>query len=106
MYNNFHFSTFYRADNPNWHTDGGNRWFTSRVIDRVKPNLVETKGGPYCLEGKMNFQIAVKYNTPQFVMQNFKAGFPENWDMFREQWRKMIKQQRGVSCKIDTTIAI
>jgi len=81
--------------NPNG--DGGNRWFTARVIDRIKPNLVITKGGPYCLEGEMNFQTALRYNTPQFVMQNFKTGFPENWEMFRDQWRKLIKQQRAVS---------
>ena len=74
---------------------GGNRWFTARVIDRIKPNLVIIKGGPYCLEGKMNFQTALRYNTPQFVMQNFKTGFPENWEMFRDQWQKLIKQQRG-----------
>ena len=84
------------AENPNWHTESDGRWFTSRVISRIKSNLVQTKGGPYCLEGKMNFQLAFSYGTPQFILSAFKSGFPENWDMYREQWRKFTKQQRGM----------
>ena len=87
---------YYRAENPNWHTELDGRWFTSRVISRIKSNLVQTKGGPYCLEGKMNFQLAFSYGTPQFILSAFKSGFPENWDMYREQWRKFTKQQRGM----------
>ena len=86
----------YSAENPNWHTESDGRWFTSRVISRIKSNLVQTKGGPYCLEGKMNFQLAFSYGTPQFILSAFKSGFPENWDMYREQWRKFTKQQRGM----------
>ena len=56
---------------------------------------MQTKGGPYCLEGKMNFQLAFSYGTPQFILSAFKSGFPEDWDMYREQWRKLTKQQRG-----------
>ena len=88
---------YYSAENPNWHTESDGRWFTSRVISRIKSNLVQTKGGPYCLEGKMNFQLAFSYGTPQFILSAFKSGFPENWDMYREQWRKFTKQQRGMN---------
>jgi hypothetical protein len=94
LYN--HYSN-YSAENPNWHTESDGRWFTSRVISRIKSNLVQTKGGPYCLEGKMNFQLAFSYGTPQFILSAFKSGFPENWEMYREQWRKFTKQQRGMN---------
>ena len=53
-----------------------------------------TKGGPYVLEGKMSFQIAFSHRTPQFILTAFKNGFPENWDMYRSQWRMFIIQQR------------
>ena len=94
---NFNIVLHYSAENPNWHTESDGRWFTSRVISRIKSNLVQTKGGPYCLEGKMNFQLAFSYGTPQFILSAFKSGFPEKWDMYREQWRKFTKQQRGMN---------
>ena len=94
FYFNVFFSfLYYRAENPNWHTELDGRWFTSRVISRIKSNLVQTKGGPYCLEGKMNFQLAFSYGTPQFILSAFKSGFPENWETYREEWRKFIKQR-------------
>ena len=93
----FNIVLHYSAENPNWHTESDGRWFTSRVISRIKSNLVQTKGGPYCLEGKMNFQLAFSYGTPQFILSAFKNGFPEKWDMYREQWRKFTKQQRGMN---------
>ena len=70
------------------------RWFTSRVLERIRPNLVITKGGPYVLEGKMSFQMALQHNLPQFIMTAFKDGFPESWDNLRPEWRKFILQQR------------
>ena len=85
-YNNFNFS----AEIPN-----RKGFFTSRVISRIKSNLVQTKSGPYCLDGKMNFELALSYGAPQFILSAFKIGFPENWEMYREQWRKFTKQQRG-----------
>ena len=70
------------------------RWFTSRVIDRLRPNLILTKSGPYVLEGKMNYQAALQINAPQYIMTAFKNGFPTDWDHFRQEWRKFILQQR------------
>ena len=104
----FKFCSFlcYSAENPNWHTESDGRWFTSRVISRIKSNLVQTKGGPYCLEGKMNFQLAFSYGTPQFILSAFKSGFPENWDMYREQWRKFTKHQRGMNFFFHQLLAV
>ena len=70
------------------------RWFTSRVVDRLRPNLIMTKGGPYVLEGKMNYQAALTLNVPQYIMTAFKNGFPAEWDYFRQEWRRFILQQR------------
>ena len=89
----FHF--FYRAENPNHYTESHGRWFTSRIINRIEENLVETKGGPYRLEGNLHTKTAKEYNTPQFIMDFFRKGFPERWDMYRDEWRTLIKQQRG-----------
>ena len=82
------------------------RWFTSRVLERIRPNLVITKGGPYVLEGKMSFQIALQQNIPQFIMTAFKDGFPESWNNLRPEWRKFILQQRENLDTISSTASM
>ena len=71
------------------------RWVTSRIVERLRPNLIMTKKGqPYVLEGKMNYQAALAINVPQYIMTAFKNGFPADWDHFRQEWRRFILEQR------------
>jgi len=47
------------------------RWKTSKIRSRRLPNLVETSGSAYVLEGRLNFRLALELNLPQFVVQAF-----------------------------------
>ena len=64
------FFLIFRAEDPNHYKD---RWFTSRVEQRVKPNLIITKSGPYVLEGMMNARLALQNQTPQFIVTAFRV---------------------------------
>ena len=58
-------------DNPNHYKD---RWVSSRIVERVKNNLVKTaKGTTYCLEGAMHSGLCRHYNTPQFIIMGFRV---------------------------------
>ena len=63
-------------DNPNHYKD---RWVSSRIVERVKNNLVKTKGGnTYCLEGAMHSGLCRHYKTPQFIIMGFRVRITLN----------------------------
>ena len=67
------------------------RYFTSKVLQRKSSNIVVTKGGEYCLEGKLNVIEAMKHATPNFIIDSFWRGVPEQWQTFTQKWRGEVK---------------
>ena len=88
-------------DNPNHYTQ---KYVTSKVLQRKHSNLVITKGGEYCLEGRLNIMEAMKNATPKFIIDSFCQGVPEQWQAYAQQWRGEIKGRTSQNNSYNTVI--
>jgi len=80
------------------------RWKTSKIRRRRRGYLVETSGSAYVLEGKLNRRLAEETNMPQFIIHAFQDGFPENWEVYRDQWKLFLHEQI-VNCSSISSIS-
>ena len=88
-------------DNPNHCTQ---KYVTSKVLQRKHSNLVITKGGEYCLEGRLNVMEAMKNATPKFIIDSFCQGVPEQWQAYAQQWRGEMKGRTPQNNSYNTVI--
>jgi len=75
------------------------RWVTSKIVTRVSRERVATKGGTiYVLEGPLvvrnveSGKMVEDGPTPNFVIDKFREGFPENWERIVNHWIKFNEQ--------------
>ncbi len=81
------------------------RWKTSKIKGRMLANLITTSGSSYVLEGRLNYRQALLEAIPQFVIQAFANGFPENWESYREQW-KVFNREQATNCNMSSNISV
>jgi len=71
----------------------GHPWITSKIVARVSAKVVSTKSSDYVLEGMLNpcLRIGEQPDSmpPLFIMHKFKHGFPEDWKVLLDHWRKV-----------------
>lgn len=71
----------------------GYPWITSKIVDRVSAKVVSTKSSDYVLEGMLNpcLRIGEQPDSmpPLFIMHKFKHGFPQDWRVLLDHWRKV-----------------
>jgi len=86
-------------DSSNMGVGQDQRWVTSRIVRRVCKDRVATKGGTtYVLEGPLVIRpveggkMVEDGPTPNFVLDKFKDGFPENWSRIVNHWIKFNEQ--------------
>jgi len=86
-------------DSSNLGVGQDQRWVTSRIVRRVCKDRVATKGGTtYVLEGPLVIRpeeggkMVEDGPTPNFVLDKFKDGFPENWSKIVNHWIKFNEQ--------------
>jgi len=86
-------------DSDNLKVGSDQRWVTSKIVTRVANNRVATKKGTvYVLEGQLvvrNFEgdkLVEDGPTPNFIIDKFKDGFPENWQRLISHWIKFNDQ--------------
>ena len=73
------------------------RYMTSRIVRRISSNVIGTKKRIYVLEGPLaikDIEEELKHQTPQFIMDRFKFGFPENWDRLVKHWTRLENQNK------------
>eukprot|EP00092_Neocalanus_flemingeri_P036852 GFUD01040113.1.p1 GENE.GFUD01040113.1~~GFUD01040113.1.p1 ORF type:complete len:1327 (-),score=341.09 GFUD01040113.1:265-4245(-) len=75
------------------------RWVTSKIVKRHSSNRVATKKGTvYVLEGQLVVRNVEGDNvvgdapTPNFILDKFNDGFPENWERLTNHWIKFNDQ--------------
>jgi hypothetical protein len=74
------------------------RWTTSRIVSRTDEKTVATKkGSRYVLEGGLRVRDSEMVGSapiPGFIIANFAAGFPENWEQLVSNWVTWVERQQ------------
>ena len=71
------------------------RYMTSRIVRRVNNVTIGTKKTLYVLEGELmlrDFDTSKIGQTPFFILDKFKHGFPANWEKLVKHWVRMETQ--------------
>ena len=71
------------------------RYMTSRIVRRVNNVTIGTKKTLYVLEGELllrDFDTSRIGQTPFFILDKFKHGFPANWEKLLKHWVRMETQ--------------
>ena len=72
-------------------------WCTSKIVTRISEKMVATKKGTvYVLEGDLTVRRSDRHDllpTPQFLLDRFASGFPENWEQLVSSWEAWARRQ-------------
>jgi hypothetical protein len=73
-------------------------WCTSKIVARISERMVATKKGTvYTLEGTLRVRPrdhSESVPTPEFILDNFARGIPENWEQLMSSWSAWIQRQQ------------
>ncbi|XP_071449960.1 uncharacterized protein [Hetaerina americana] len=70
-------------------------WKTSPIAVRVGPTTLKTSSGTtYNISGQMCRPEGE--NIPEFVYENFRLGFPDNWQEVVQEWIALMEKERMV----------
>ena len=76
------------------------RYISSAIVKRMDQNTVSSKKGTlYVLEGGLAIQDLenerVQVNQlPQFILDKFSQGFPDNWEKLKSHWVQFIESNK------------
>ncbi|XP_023347384.1 uncharacterized protein LOC111716184 isoform X1 [Eurytemora carolleeae] len=73
-------------------------WGTSRVLSRKSEREIVTKSKIYILDGPMKLpeDKELRSKIPLFIQHKFHDGFPENWELLVQHWRRFIRTQLAI----------
>ena len=74
-------------------------WQSSRIMTRISERVVATKKGTrYVLEGGLRVRESETPDSspmPEFIVDNFAGGFPENWQTLVASWSAWLERQKS-----------